>query len=474
VFEYLLSSNHTISQGLFIKLVAAAYFFAFLSLHREVLGLFGQQGIVPIDAFLKRVSSTLDKKRWYFVPTLFHFKSDDRTLKLAPFLGIIFSAVAFIGIAPALMLALLWILYLSFVSCGAPFLQFQWDYLLQEVGFLAILLAITTPPPLLLIIALWVLLFRFILTSGLVKLLSGCPEWRSLNAMKYHFETQPLPNLGGYFAHHLFKPISRGICAFALFLEFFPPFLFLGTKEMRLIGGLLNLLLQALILLTGNYAFFNLLAIALTVPLFDNEYLSLMPSFFSSFQALPPYSALVLILNAIGAAFIFLNLFALIRQIWPFHFLDRWFAYLGHWMILNYYGLFAVMTTQRDELIFEGSNDGVEWQEYRLKYKPQMLWQRPKQIAPLQPRLDWQLWFVPLRGKVDWWVKSLLERLLENSPPVLDLFAHVPFPDAPPKYIRVQCYRYHFSSLADWREKGFYWTRTYRGLYVPPVSLIPE
>ena len=34
------------------------------------------------------------------------------------------------------------------------------------------------------------------------------------------------------------------------------------------------------------------------------------------------------------------------------------------------YGLFAVMTTTRPEIVFEGSEDGVSWRMDQFRYKP--------------------------------------------------------------------------------------------------------
>src|SRR5438132_1682821 len=61
--------------------------------------------------------------------------------------------------------------------------------------------------------------------------------------------------------------------------------------------------------------------------------------------------------------------------------------------VVNTYGLFAVMTTERPEIIVEGSNDGQTWVEYEFRYKPGDVRQPPAWAAPHQPRLDWQLWF---------------------------------------------------------------------------------
>ena len=64
--------------------------------------------------------------------------------------------------------------------------------------------------------------------------------------------------------------------------------------------------------------------------------------------------------------------------------------------LANSYGLFAVMTTSRIEIVVEGSNDGQTWQAYEFKYKPGDLARRPPWVAPYQPRLDWQMWFAAL------------------------------------------------------------------------------
>lgn len=200
--------EYSIAQGLFVKVLALSYFFAFLSLAQQVKGLFGARGIVPINDYVAHMRLKLMRKPLYYFPTLFLYRSDDRALQWAANSGVVLALLAYLGFVPSLCLALAWILYISFLKVGAPFLQFQWDTLLLEVGFVGIFFALMTPAPVLLLIWLWVLLFRLILASGVVKWLSRCPEWHALKAMRYHFETQPLPNVGGFFAHHLLMPFS--------------------------------------------------------------------------------------------------------------------------------------------------------------------------------------------------------------------------------------------------------------------------
>ena len=90
------------------------------------------------------------------------------------------------------------------------------------------------------------------------------------------------------------------------------------------------------------------------------------------------------------------------------------------------------MTTERPELVFEGSNDGTDWREYEFPYKPGDLSRRPRWVAPHQPRLDWQLWFAALDPPEDSpWVGTVCELLLRGDGAVLGLFSKNPFPGAP-------------------------------------------
>ena len=140
--------------------------------------------------------------------------------------------------------------------------------------------------------------------------------------------------------------------------------------------------------------------------------------------------------------------------------------------IANRYGLFAVMTTSRPEIIIEGSDDGINWLAYEFPSKPGALARAPSVVAPHQPRLDWQMWFAAL-GNVERnrWVVSMMQRLLEGSPQVEALFESNPFPDEPPLFVRAVVYQYEFTDFEERRESGAWWKREFRGEYVPPLTL---
>jgi hypothetical protein len=148
------------------------------------------------------------------------------------------------------------------------------------------------------------------------------------------------------------------------------------------------------------------------------------------------------------------------------------YAWLEPFRTFNRYGLFAVMTTSRPEIIIEGSNDGVAWLPYEFKYKPGDVKRRPSFVAPHQPRLDWQMWFAALGDyRHNPWLVNFCQRLLEGSGPVLRLLEHNPFPHAPPRYMRAVVYDYHFTDFATRRQTGAWWRRQERGPYLPPLSL---
>jgi len=142
---------------------------------------------------------------------------------------------------------------------------------------------------------------------------------------------------------------------------------------------------------------------------------------------------------------------------------------------VNPYGLFAVMTTTRPEIVIEGSDDQVTWRTYEFKYKAGDPRRRPPIVAPHQPRLDWQMWFAAL-GRFDQedWFQSFCRRLLEGSPDVLGLLESNPFPQKPPRFLRATVFRYSFADPATHRKEAIWWTREELGPYSPTLSLPPR
>jgi hypothetical protein len=145
---------------------------------------------------------------------------------------------------------------------------------------------------------------------------------------------------------------------------------------------------------------------------------------------------------------------------------------VGPFRTINSYGLFAIMTTSRPEIIIEGSMDGRTWLAYEFRHKAGDVRRRPSFVAPHQPRLDWQMWFAALgSARSNPWFGSFCFRLLQGKSEVLELLEKNPFPDRPPRYIRATGYEYHFTTTAEREKDGAWWKREKTGEYYPSHSL---
>jgi lipase maturation factor 1 len=480
------ANSHTLTRWLFLRLLGFVYLFAFASLLPQITALVGQRGILPASNLLESVSSVYGTMGYRLYPTLAWLDSSDTFLQLLCLGGIVLSLLLIVGVLQMPVLALLWLAYLSLVVVGQVFMGYQWDTLLLETGFLAIFLAPiqvvprlsreSEPSRVILHLMCW-LLFRLMFSSGMAKLTSGDDTWLSLAALNYHYETQPLPTPLAWYAHQLpvwFQQLSTlGVFVIEVLV---PLLIFMPWRKVRYLAAGAMASLQILIFLTGNYTFFNLLTIALCVLLLDDSVIQrLLPKRFvpdpiHSPAKVPGWKHFLVRVFALaifipGAVYV-LAFFVpvpvlpepavqLVRLIRPFH-------------LVNGYGLFAVMTTSRPEIVVEGSNDGENWLAYEFPYKPGDLVRPPAWIAPYQPRLDWQMWFAALSSaENNPWFASFIQRLSEGSPEVLALLAYNPFPDAPPRYLRAVVYDYHFT---DWHERDItreWWKREFIGLYFP-------
>ena len=463
-----------VTEFLFLRLLGITYAFAFGSLATQILGLVGEHGILHAGATMDGMHKALGSRAYWDVPTLLWFNMSDQAMTWCCGLGIFFALLLTINVLPRLSTVLCFALYLSIASVGQPFTLFQWDALLLEAGFLAIFAGVPWLA--------WVyrfLLFRLLFESGMVKLLSGDSNWANLHALRFHFMTQPLPNPVAWYAHHFQPWLLDALTGWTLVIELVAPFLLFMPRRLRLVGAKFLIALQVCIALTGNYAFFNLLTLALLLWAFDDQsfpgiatrlrrWLPDSPvSFWTRFAPLRIASTVVLaVLVYLGAAQV-LALFApdyAARLTAPF-------AWVEPFQVVNSYGLFAVMTTSRPEIIFEGSNDEQTWQEYEFPYKAGDVHRGLPIIAPLQPRLDWQLWFAALSNEQrDPWVAVVALRLLQGEPQVTRFFSKIPF-QTPPRYIRAQRYLYWFTTPQERAQTGNIWNRRVIGPYLPSLTL---
>src|SRR5262249_4974481 len=247
------------------------------------------------------------------------------------------------------------------------------------------------PPRLGVWLMLW-LLFRLMFGSGIVKLASGDPTWRNLTAMTFHYETQPIPTPVAWYAHQMPLQFQKASTAATLAVELVAPFFVVATARLRRAAFGLLVGLQLMIAITGNYAFFNILAAGLC--------LYMLPDRAVGAPVFPRERIRNLLLIAVAvvivpvSATMFAARLGVELPIYPL--VSPVADFVEPLRSVNTYGLFAVMTTSRPEIIVEGSNDGEQWMPYEFAYKAGDVRRRPPWVAPHQPRLDWQMWFAAL------------------------------------------------------------------------------
>jgi predicted DCC family thiol-disulfide oxidoreductase YuxK len=481
-------------RWLFLRCLGGVYLIAFSSLRVQVLGLYGSRGIEPIGERLSELRARAGRDAYRLAPTLLWLASSDRDLVRFCRAGQLGAVALMLDIAPRSMLVALWALYLSFVSVGRDFLSFQWDALLLETGVHAMLVSGRArtagrnrpgePPWLGALLMRW-LVFRLHFQSGLVKLQSRDPSWRRCTACAYHYQTQPLPTRIGWYASHLPRPLQRLSTAAALAIELGAPPLAFAPRRPRKAAFSALTGLQLLIAATGNYAFFNLLTIALGLWVLDDSSFGGVRRVAGrrarrrratgAWLRVPlrvAHTALAALVAVVSAATFTRR--AAYRPLARARPLARVAARLSALVepvrSINPYGLFAMMTTDRPEIVIEGSDDGDAWREYHFRYKPSRPEDPPRWVAPHQPRLDWQMWFAAL-GAPPAWFAALLSRLLQGVPDVLGLLAGNPFPDHPPRYLRALLYDYRMTDRETRRRTGAWWHRKLIGTYFPTSTL---
>ena len=479
-------SELKLTRKFFYRGLMGVFFIAFLSLFVQYKGLFASNGIVPISLLMKNASLQLsDTFSFFKFPTLFWINSSDIFILSLLLIGIAVSLLGFFMILPGLTLCFAWFIYLSFVLAGSPFMSFQWDILLCELGFLTLFYVpflnkegFNNEPSHAMQFLFRLILIKLYLTSGLVKIFSGDITWSNLTALNYHYYTQPLPHIGAWLVYQLpdwFHKISTFL---ALIIELFVPLLLFFPRRIRFLAFFPLILLQVMIILTGNYNFFNILTILLIVVSLDDTYFKMLipkrflkqdvntfksNSGFRGKKLVIIFALVMMLINIQNECSRFLGWRNVLKPITnP----------LRSFYISNQYGLFANMTTVRNEIEIQGSLDGKTWFSYEFHYKPQALDSGLAWVQPYQPRLDWQMWFAALsRYQSNPWFYNLLLGLVQNNKDMLSLIKSSPFPDYPPKYLRCLLKEYEFTSIKERVDTGNYWKVVNISEYTPQLEV---
>lgn len=526
-------ADRLIPRWIFLRTLALIYFSAFYSLLFQIKGLIGPQGILPARQYLAAVARAVPGAQYWYAPSLYWISSSSTALMAVTWIGLIASVVAFLNLWPRISFSVCWICFLSFVAASGEFSSYQSDGMLLEAGFLALFFVprglfpgwgAADPPSR---ASFWLLQwewFRIYFESGMVKLLSGDPQWRNMTAMDEYYQNGPLPTWIGWYAEHLPHWFQEASALGTLVMELGIVLLLFFPRRIRLICFCIVTPWEIGVILAANYTFLNYLVLCLGFLLLDDRMLRrFLPA---RYRPEPPLiapemqrdedrlSILVTEGSAVapdvaqaaksadihlrpqwrrrlarptralqlGISVVFLTWIAydttaemitlgLRRNVLP----AAPITWLDPFRIANQYGLFAVMTRGRYDIEFQGSNDGVNWTPYLFRNKPQLLNEAPRIYAPYQPRFDWNLWFCSL---ADWQqcqiVPQTEEHLLKNAGDVLAFFRTNPFPQAPPRFVRAVLWQYWFTSLDEKERSGNWWRRKYLGLYAPELTEAPN
>jgi hypothetical protein len=460
------------SRFLFERALAALYLVAFAVAANQFVPLLGERGLLPVSRFTQLVPFRSS-------PSLFFLSPTDTAFRICAWLGIGLAVLMLTAwpqqrgsIMSAVVWALLWVLYLSFVNVGQTFYSFGWETLLLETGFLAIFLGgwSTTPSMWLVWMYRW-LLFRIMFGAGLIKI-RGDACWRDLTCLNYYFETQPIPNALSWYFHWLPEGVHKAGVAINHFVELIVPFGYFAPQPISGIAALLTVGFQGMLIVSGNLSWLNWLTLVLCIPALDDRFLSWLPlSPPALHEADIVHRGAIYVLAAVVAV---LSVAPTLNMLSASQVMNTSFEPLH---LVNTYGAFGTITRTRYEIVIEGTDEpsvtpSTAWREYEFKGKPGDPSRRGPQIAPYHLRLDWLMWFEAFSPRPqDEWFIALLQQLLRGDAATLALLKTNPFPDRAPRFLRARYYRYRFTTADERRQTGRWWNRELVNEYVPPITI---
>src|SRR5579872_5285101 len=455
--------TYWLTRFLILRLLGIVYAVAFLVAINQILPLIGSQGLTPIGPFLERVTASTGSTSASFfrLPSIFWFWHSDSALLTVAWIGFILSLAVVAGYANTIVMVVLWLLYMSFCNTGQEWYGYGWEIQLLETGFLAIFLCPLIDPrpfpkretPIAIIILFRWLICRIMFGAGLIKL-RGDEIWRNSTALYFHFETQPMPGPLSRWFHFLPRVVLRLGVWFNWLAELIAPLFVFWPRIARHIAGVIIVLLQLVLILSGNLSFLNWLTIVPALACFDDGFWArLMPRGLTRMaqrareSAIPsrPMSATSWVVAVIIGM---LSFQPVINMLSPDQIMNTSFDPLN---LVNTYGAFGSVGRQRYNVVFEGTmdeipTDSATWKEYPYKGLPDDPDKSPPQVAPYHLRFDWQMWFAAMSTADEYpWTYALVSKLLHNDPGALSLFAANPFPGRPPRYIRAILYHYSFA-----------------------------
>src|SRR5882724_1603181 len=391
-------NSYWLTRFVILRLLGFVYAIAFLVAARQLVPLIGHRGLTPADFYLSSIHAELGSRTegMLHLPTLFWFGCTDLGMSIFAWVGFALSLIVLSGYANAILLAVLWGMYMSIVHIGQIWYGYGWEIQLLETGFLSIFLCPLldgrpfpkSRPPILVIWLFRWLGFRIMLGAGLIKL-RGDPCWRDLTCMLYHYETQPLPNPLSWYLHQLPPAFHKFELLGNHFVELIVPWTLFAPRRLRHLGGVFLVGFQVYLIFSGNLSWLNWLTIALCIPCFDDGALArLVPARLrdrlAQLREVRPTHARQMVTYGLTALVAYLSIGPVSNLLGARQAMNASFDRLH---LVNTYGAFGSVGKVRMEIVFEGTDDETltertKWREYEFKAKPGNPMRRPAIVAP--------------------------------------------------------------------------------------------
>jgi len=443
--------TYWLTRFVILRLLGVIYAIAFLVAINQIVPLIGSDGLTPVAIYLRKISNVLgsDGAGFMRLPSVFWLGHSDTALLTVAWIGFVLSCVVVAGYANALLLGVLWFLYMSFVHVGQEWYGYGWEIQLTETGFLAIFLCPLldlrpfprhAPPVPIIVLFRW-LICRIMLGAGLIKI-RGDEIWRNGTALYYHFETQPIPGPLSRWFHFLPHTVLRSGVWFNWLAEIAAPLFVFWPRLARQIAGVAIVLFHVNIILSGNLSFLNWLTIIPALACFDDGFWSrLLPRALvrkakAAADRAEPSKPMLTAAWIVTFVIAILSIQPVFNMLSPGQIMNTSFDPLD---LVNTYGAFGTVGKERLNVVFEGTMD----EDSSAKAN----WSSPDEYP---------------------WTLNLVWKLLHNDPGTVTLFTDNPFPDKPPRYIRAVLYRYMFAKQGN--PEGRWWTRDQISNWLPPMS----
>jgi len=452
---------------------------ALLAMHSQALGLVGSKGLTPIAATMARLHAERGGADWLNLPTVFWLSTSDTMVQGVFLTGIAASVLLFLGVLPRWSALLAFLMVLSVRSTEGQGLRwFNWpfDDLLAESLFVGVWLAGTErwslpwrprpPAPWARWLLLW-LLFRLILGTGFTKVRDGGP-WLELSAVHDFVLSQPFPLPLAWAMFQGPAWITQGLALYTMAWELLAPWAFWWRGLPARVACFTGVPFMIGIWAVGSFRGFNHLTIAMLLVLVDDAWWRRwLPSRWRERVPLPTLAPAsrwrraggVAVASLVAAASLEpvglqaggtydgLPLPSLRATLRPFH------------LAANYW-VFSTVAKGRLQLVVQGSADGETWRDYEPHALPARVDAAPVRVAPGNDHLGFLMWLCAFGEPAiaAEWQPPLLDALLRGEPSVRALFRVDPFPDAPPRHVRILRFVYAFAT-PDERAAGTWWRR---------------